>query len=223
MERKNNSKIEHPNCVILSKAKPILFKFLKLTDNSNKYALIAKFEFRTKNLKKPEHVLLVNIHLSSNKAKNFHEKRKTQLETLKRYLIDQVDEFDFQSEHTFLCGDFNFGDSVDNSEECDLVHKLFLKNGYKDLVTNAYTFDPESNFSASITAFNTQPRRLDRILYKTANISKNNLEFIGSFLINTAPFKLNLEAGSPILYQPYLALTSFTKSERIKLEETNSG
>jgi endonuclease/exonuclease/phosphatase family metal-dependent hydrolase len=202
--------------VILSKAKPALFKLLKLTDNSNKYALIAKFNVATNSLRRFERVLFVNVHLSSNKAKNFNEKRKIQLETLKRYLVDQIDEFDLEADHYFLCGDFNFGDLAENQEECALMRELFEKNGFADLVRNANTFEPNRNFSAAVTAFNPQGRRLDRILYRSE--SSNIIELIDSYLVNTAPFKIDIDPVNPVLYQPYLSVASYTKQNRIKID-----
>lgn len=206
--------MEHPNCVILSKTHPTMFKLLPLTPKSNKYALLAKFDTRH------GRILLVNIHLSSNKAKNFIEKRQTQLETLKRYLIDQADEFDLLAEHSFLCGDFNFGDSVDNEAECTLVKDLFEKNGFSDLVPGAFTFDPARNFSAAVTAFNQQPRRLDRVLYKSSN--NKSLELTSTYLVNTAPFRItDSELIRPVLYQPFLDIREFTQQNRIKINNNN--
>lgn len=190
-----------------------MFKLLPLTQKSNKYALIAKFDSQH------GRILLVNIHLSSNKAKNFMEKRQTQLETLKRYLIDQADEFDLLTEHSFLCGDFNFGDSVDNEAECTLINELFEKNGFSDLVPGAFTFDPARNFSAAVTAFNQQPRRLDRVLYKPANNNKS-LELTSTYLVNTAPFRItDSELTRPVLYQPFLDIREFTQQNRIKIND----
>lgn len=208
---RTKSKIEHPNCVILSKRRPTHFKLLKLTDGSNKYALLAKYTLGK------EHLLLVNMHLSSNKAKNFNEKRKIQLETLKRYLVDQLDEFEMNAEHCLLCGDFNFGDAIENEIECGLLSELFEKNGFSDMVRNVYTYDPEKNFAAAVTAFNQQPRRLDRILYKSS--SENVLELLTSQLVNTAPFKINDSLSSSVLYEPYLSIRSFTQRNLIEISE----
>lgn len=161
-------------------------------------------------------ILVVNIHLSSNKAKNFNEKRKTQLETLKRYVIDQADEFNLAAEHCFVCGDFNFGDSFDNEVECQLVNDLFERNGFVDLVRSANTFDPEGNFATAVTAFNPQPRRLDRVLYKSS--SERRLQLVNASLVNTAPFKIDLsELSRPVVFEPYLAVQSYTFENRIPI------
>lgn len=171
----------------------------------------------TRSLRKYDQLLLANIHLSSNKVSNFAEKRKIQLETLKRYIVDQADEFDLESTHCLLCGDFNFGDAAENEVECALVRDLFEKNGFKDLVPRVYTFDSEKNFSTSVTAFNTQPRRLDRVLYKSST-NQCPMRLVESYLVNTAPFKINADLKIPILYQPYLSIKSYTSKNRIKID-----
>lgn len=196
-----------------------MFKLLPLTDKpTNKYALLAKFETINPQRRdgSKERILLVNVHLSSNKAKNFIEKRKIQLETLKRYVIDQADEFDLLAEHCFVCGDFNFGDSLpDNEAECCLVNELFVNNGFEDLVPGAYTFDPVGNLAAAVTAFNTQPRRLDRVLYKSSAAS---LQLKSACLVNTAPFRIDAsDLQRPVLYEPYLAIREYTRQNRIQI------
>lgn len=219
MKRRGAHKIEHPNCVILSKIRPVVFKLLPLAANSNKYALICKFN-------SPHgRILVVNVHLSSNKAKNFLEKRKLQLETLKRYLVDQSDEFeDLTAEHYFVCGDFNFGDSTpENEAECALLADLFEKNGFRDLAVSSsshsgtFTFDPEKNFAAAITAFNTQPRRLDRVLYKS---NARELKLTSAHLVNTAPFRVEPESiQRTVAYQPYLDIRAYTQENRVEINK----
>lgn len=213
-------KIEHPNCVILSKTRPVVFKLLPLAANSNKYALICKFNSPN------GRILLANIHLSSNKAKNFADKRKLQLETLKRYVVDQSDEFDdLIAEHYFVCGDFNFGDSTpENEAECALLADLFEKNGFRDLAvcssshSGTCTFDPEKNFAAAITAFNTQPRRLDRVLYKS-KITRE-LKLTSAHLVNTAPFRVETESiQRTVAYQPYLDIRAYTRENRVEINK----
>lgn len=129
--------------------------------------------------------------------------------------MDRVDEFDLQADYTFLCGDFNFDDKLDVTEN-RFVEELFIKNGFKDMVPNCVTFDPSSNFSASITAFKTNPRRLDRILLKT---NKSNFILKNSNLANTAPFKIVLEPENPILYEPYLNLSSYFTQNKILIDK----
>ena len=207
----------HSNCVILSKAKPVFFKVLQLSENSNKQALLAKFELRSSSLNKIEHMLLVNIHLTSDKSSNFQLKRKTQLETLHKYLVSEdkklnSDLHELNSNYTFICGDFNFGDEADL--ENGLLKKLFFDKGFTDSCPNALTFDPTSNFAASLTSSKTYARRLDRILFRSAKCGVDN-----AFLVNTAPFKITPSVKPT--YEPYLNVTSYTSSNKLPVLEAN--
>ncbi|CAF0847328.1 unnamed protein product [Brachionus calyciflorus] len=194
LERENELQ-KHSNCVILSKLKPLFFKSVLLSDNSNKSAQICKFEIRTNSLSKIEHLLLINMHLSSNKVNNPLQKRETQMRNLKSYL--NLD--DLKSDFTFICGDFNFSDS--NTKENEILKELFMDFGFVDMVPNCFTFDPSSNFSSTITSSHDEKRRLDRILLKSNN---SNLSLSKSLLVNTQPFKVT--PSEPILLDDYLKI-----------------
>ena len=197
------------SCVILSKSKPKSANVLRLCENSSKAGLIASFEMRTSSLRRVEKFLVVNIHLTSGKANNFFEKRKSQLETLKRNLIDTNS---FESDYTLIGGDFNFGDDEENLIENHLIRDLFLKNDFNDLASNLFSFNPLTNFSASITASKLYPRRLDRVLFKNKRI---NTVVDGVKLANTAPFKIELKNHAKISIESYLNITSYTTENLI--------
>ena len=197
----------HSCLIILTKIRPAFFKILNLTENSNKQALIVKIELKTNSLKKIESLLLVNIHLTSNLAKSPEEKRKAQLETLHKYLSDM---HELKTDYVFIGGDFNFGDEA--TYEAGLLKKYFLDNGFTDACPNIHTFDPNTNFAASITSFKDYGRRLDRILFKS---NTTNQVFVDdAYLVNTAPFKIN----HPLIeYQRYLNIKSFSNLNRISI------
>ena len=79
-------------------------------------------------------MIIVNIQLTSGKANNFFEKRREQLETLYKYFTEN----DFKSDYLMIAGDFNFGDEEGNKAENDLVHKLFISNGFKQYIIKKY-------------------------------------------------------------------------------------
>ncbi len=203
------------NCVILSKMKPLWFKTIKLCQNSMKLALVAKYQIKTTSLKKTEDLIIVNIHLTSGKANNFFEKRREQLETLYKYLTDN----NFKSDYLMIAGDFNFGDEEGNKAENDLVHKLFISNGFIDLVPNIFTFNPIENYSASITSAKTYPRRFDRLLFKSNDLAK--VEIVEKNLVNTLPFEISLEPYHHISFEPYLNIIDSKNDNKFYLNPSD--
>ena len=181
--RKNYFICANGNCAILTKMKPASFELLNLSANSNKQALVVRIEMRTSSLGRVERMTLVNIHLTSDKSKNYHEKRQTQLETLSDYVLGE----DLRADYVIIGGDFNFGDESD--KETSLIRRLFLEKGFADLCPDIVTFDPLSNFAACLTSSKNYGRRLDRVLFKAFGSDKCRLE--SRYLIGTAPFKVN--------------------------------
>ncbi len=136
---------------------------------------------------------------------NFFEKRKSQMQALHGYFCSQstTNSSLYKSDYTLIGGDFNFGDhEADNQPENLLVEKLFIQNGFTDLIPQLSTFDPTSNFSASLTSKKLFPRRLDRLLLK-ANGNKKNFSIKDTHLFNTTPFEIQLEPYRHITYEPY--------------------
>ena len=212
----NNLDMNESYCVILSRLKPQWVKSIKLCSNSNKLALCAKFAFRTISLNKIEEFIICNIHLTSGKANNFFEKRKAQMETLKQYFVDEKADNDLDADYVLIGGDFNFGDQEDeNKHENQLLEKFFVKNGYTDLMPNAFTFDPTRNLTASITAHKMYPRRLDRMFLKAKHVEA--LDVADFNLVGTTPFELNLEQHHYITYEPYTNIGSFATENSIPL------
>lgn len=219
---RTRGKLDHPNVLTLSRFKPSSVSWLKLSDDSNKHALVVKLNVRISSLRRVEQLVSVNVHLSSNLANNSALKRRSQLESLYKYLEKDLQPLDIQPKHTILAGDFNFDDTNDsdqsdlNKEENQLMDKLFLRSGYSDLVPDVYTFDPTVNFCASITASimsSRRRRRYDRILYK--NHTKSNVSTVGRSLVNLAPFQIQPATG--VFYEPYLNITTYTRYNVLNL------
>ncbi len=113
----------------------------------------------------------------------------------------------YNSDYTLIGGDFNFGDhELDNQPENSLIDKLFIENGFIDLIPQHDTFDPTKNFSASLTSKKLYSRRLDRVLFKS--ISKKNFTITDTQLFNTSPFEIHLEPHKHITYEPYTKILS---------------
>ena len=210
-------KEEHSNCVILSKLRPRFFKQIRLnSNNSNKQALVAKYDIHNSSLSKTEELLVINVHLTSSKALNYELKRREQLETLKKYLTEYEHKHELSADYVLLCGDFNFGDGSDFENR--LLNELFLSNGFEDLCPSVATFDPTNNFSASLTSHQNFARRLDRILFKS-NKSKKKCELVDACIVNTAPFEIH--PGSKISYQPYTNIKTRTTKNQISISNKN--
>ncbi|RNA21173.1 poly(A) polymerase [Brachionus plicatilis] len=206
MKRGNNL---HSNCVILSKIKPVSHINYPLSDNSNKSAQVCTFEIGSKKTKKVQKFMIINIHLSSNKVNNSFQKREKQLKNLRAFVTNS------NCEHTFIGGDFNFGDS--SIQENELLKELFLDDNFKDLAPNCFTFDPSSNFCSAITSSHSEPRRMDRILFRCKD---KNLLHVKSLLVNTLPFKI--EPQEPIKLDDYLNVKCFYESNETDVTNTNT-
>lgn len=200
--------------VILSKIKPVWFKTLKLCENSMKIALVAKYRIKTNSLRRIEELIIVNIHLTSGHANNFFQKRRSQLETLKRCFLDEPEKYDFNADYLMIAGDFNFGEEDENKSENDLLKEFFILNGFTDLVPNVKTFDPHTNLSASITSHKDYSRRLDRLLFKSKDSSK--FEMMQSNVVYNLPFEIFLEDYHPISFEPYLNVLSLIANDEKK-------
>jgi hypothetical protein len=224
-ERRQES-LYNSNCIVLSRLRPKYSKLIKLKQDSKKTCIIAKFQYRVDDNKCKE-LLLVNVHLNSIKKDNNLEKRKLQLQTLKKYLVDLKDEFDLDADYAFIAGDFNFDDSaqVENQQ----LKELFLSVddasdscGYVDLFENVNTFDPTRNFTAAISSIKKHPRRLDRMLFKASTKNNNDCRSLIKSLtfFNTRPFKIDCnQLIAPIVYPPYASIKRYTSSNRLKSDE----
>ena len=217
---RENKKIEHSNCVILSKWRPIFYKLLSLSEKSNKEALIVKFELRNSSMKKIETVLLVNLHLTSDKSNNSINKRVKQLEKLKEYIIDRAEEFELKSDYTFITGDFNFDDQDELAEnEYESIKSNFIGHNFQDICTNVKTFDPKTNLTASLTSRAKKfARRLDRILLRK-NSTKCTL--VKSCLVNTKPFKLDTSLIQSIQYESYNNIKKHRTKNNIETDDND--
>lgn len=192
----------HSNCVLLSKIKPLSHLTYSLSENSNKSAQICTFQLQSKQSKQVQKLMLVNIHLSSNKVRNSLQKRMNQLKNLKE-LITSYSNYEF----IFIGGDFNFGDC--SIQENELLKELFLNDKFVDLATHCYTFDPSSNFCSAITSSHKEPRRMDRILLRSMD---KKLIHTKSFLVNTLPFQIQIP--EPIKLDDYLNIKSCYKTNQ---------
>ena len=217
--------------VIFCKHQPVFVKQLKLSPNSEKLALVAKFSFRIDRLRQLYEILIVNVHLTSNKAINGVGKRKEQLATLREYLIDKANELDLKCDYLFIGGDFNTSDDsfylgiVDSKG----IDEIFLKDGFIDLAPkNVHTFDPMTNLAASLTKWKADTsERYDRVLFKSFEKSKTKqIDYVASRLVGTAPFKLEIKTESDkITHESYLKIRGYTAKHQLELnaeEQKNS-
>lgn len=213
--------------VILSKQpfEPILVKQLKLSKNSSKLALLAKFRLRIDSLRKHYDILIVNIHLTSNKAYNAAGKRQEQLRTLKEYLSGSVEEL--KCDYLFLAGDFNSSHQQDQKSdgEDQLISQL-LPDFVDLLPKNVNTFDARVNFCANLTSSDPKKaQRYDRVLLKRFNHDESQLVHIKSKLVNTAPFKINQVSISQFgdKNDPYLKLKKSSEENELTISSDVDG
>ena len=199
------------NCLILTKFTPSSFKLLKLIENSTKYALIIRFNACLTSLKQVTEVSFANIHLTSDKSTNATAKRRKQLESLTNYLNERS-----LNSVSFICGDFNTGNEMFEDEQT--IKKYLIENNFVDMAPHADTFDPRVNFTAAITSSSNKPRRYDRIYMK--NESKTTQYSIKSgSLLNTKP--LEFEKPNQFYYEPYASITTYSKEDKIYLNESS--
>jgi poly(A) polymerase len=203
---------------ILSKHKPVFIKQLKFNKASSKLALVAKFSFRIDSLRLVYDIIVVNVHLTSNKAISSNDKRREQLQMLRDLLVDnKSDDFSLKCDYLIIAGDFNIMD--ESIEENRFIEYLFLNDGFRDLVPNVATFNATSNLSASITTARADKlQRYDRILLKSFQNS-SKLEHLGSRLVGTAPFLIDSEQIDHvnIEHPPYLKIKAHTKQDFLNI------
>jgi mRNA deadenylase 3'-5' endonuclease subunit Ccr4 len=97
---------------ILSKYRPVFVKQLKFSKVSSKMALIAKFSFRVDSLRRVYDMIVVNVHLTSNKAAGSFDKRREQIRMLRELLLDTPGDNDLKCDYLFIGGDFNVMDEA---------------------------------------------------------------------------------------------------------------
>jgi endonuclease/exonuclease/phosphatase family metal-dependent hydrolase len=246
-------------CVILSRLKPLWCKVLYFDHNDTvgkskagtKAAIFIKVKIRTKSLTQSEDLLLVNLHLSSNLANNCVEKRSAQIKLIGSYLNspEQRSKYDFNAKYSIVGGDFNFDGktnrlpSLSNENESVLLSIFVYNGGFVDLLKTATvngdqinkSFDPLSNFTASIIASWLEPRNLDRLLFKITSNEKNDLSMDPNdvenlietiCLVNTKPLKLskifNSNEKCAFLHEPYLQINKIFQKNSVTLYNKNA-
>lgn len=116
------------------------------------------------------------VHLPSDKGKDVEKKRAAQI-------LDTFHKTKY-SAHSFVMGDFNFGDG----EENESTEWGDYKDVWKILESGrGFTYDPDTNLTAKITSQKMIPKRLDRVMMRSKSFKPLNIEIVAteSFKVET--------------------------------------